>query len=37
MTDDCAIWGKWPERDRLALREMLDTLPLQESQSATPA
>jgi hypothetical protein len=29
MSDDCIICGKWPEKDRWALREMLDTLPLQ--------
>jgi hypothetical protein len=26
--DDCAICGHWPARDRWALREMLDTLPM---------
>jgi hypothetical protein len=30
MGDHCVICCKWPERDRWALREMLDTLPLQE-------
>ena len=30
MSDDCAICGKWPEKDRWALREMIDSLPLQE-------
>ena len=25
--DDCIICSKWPERDRWALQEMLDTLP----------
>jgi hypothetical protein len=25
MSDDCIICGKWPEADRWALREMLDT------------
>ncbi|MDX6462537.1 MAG: hypothetical protein QOE55_6234 [Acidobacteriaceae bacterium] len=24
----CIICGKWPEKDRWALREMLDTLPI---------
>ena len=28
--DDCIICGKWPEKDRWALREMIDSLPLQE-------
>lgn len=28
MPDDCIVCGKWPEADRWALREMLDTLPL---------
>jgi hypothetical protein len=27
---DCVVCGKWPEKDRWALREMIDTLPLQE-------
>jgi len=27
---DCTICGRWPERSRSALREMLDTLPLHE-------
>jgi hypothetical protein len=26
MPDDCIISGKWPERDRRALREMIETL-----------
>jgi hypothetical protein len=26
--DDCLVCGKWPERDRWALREMIDTVPL---------
>ena len=30
MSEDCIICGKWPERDRWALREMIDALPLQE-------
>ena len=30
MCDDCVVCGKWPERDRWALREMLDTLPMDE-------
>jgi len=30
MPDDCIICGKWPEKDRWALREMIDSLPLQE-------
>jgi hypothetical protein len=29
MSDDCAICGKWLEKDRWALREMIDSLPLQ--------
>jgi hypothetical protein len=28
--DDCIICGKWPEKDRWALREMTDSLRLQE-------
>ena len=28
--DDCVICGKWPERDRLALREMIRALPVNE-------
>ena len=28
--DDCIICGKWPEKDRWALREMIDSLPLHE-------
>jgi hypothetical protein len=32
MSDDCVICGKWPERDRWALREMIDSLPLDEEQ-----
>jgi hypothetical protein len=27
---DCVICGKWPEKDRWALPEMIDSLPLQE-------
>jgi hypothetical protein len=27
---DCIICGKWPEKDRWALREMIDSLPLRE-------
>jgi hypothetical protein len=30
MADDCIICGNWPERDRWALREMIDRLPLDE-------
>jgi hypothetical protein len=30
MSDNCIICGKWPEADRWALREMLDTLPLND-------
>jgi len=30
MSNDCIICSKWPERDRWALREMIDSLPLQE-------
>jgi hypothetical protein len=30
LSDDCIICGKWPEKDRWALREMIDSLPLQE-------
>jgi hypothetical protein len=30
MADDCIICGNWPERDRWALREMLDTLPVDD-------
>jgi hypothetical protein len=30
MSDDCVICGKWAEKDRWALREMIDSLPLQE-------
>ena len=30
MSDDCIICGKWPEADHWALREMLDTLPLND-------
>jgi hypothetical protein len=30
MSDDCIICSKWPERDRWALRETLDTLPLDD-------
>ena len=26
--DDCIICGKWPEKDRWALREIIDALPL---------
>jgi hypothetical protein len=28
--DDCIICSKWPEKDRCALREMIDSLPLHE-------
>jgi hypothetical protein len=28
--DDCVVCGKWPEKDRWALREMLDSLPMFE-------
>jgi hypothetical protein len=28
MSGDCIICGHWPEKDRWALREMLDTLPI---------
>jgi len=28
--DDWIICGKWPEKDRWALREMIDSLPLHE-------
>jgi hypothetical protein len=28
--DDCIICGKWPEKDRWALREMIDGLPLDD-------
>jgi hypothetical protein len=30
MPDNCIICREWPERRRRALREMLDTFPLQE-------
>jgi hypothetical protein len=30
FTQDCVVCGKWPERDRWALREMIDARPLQE-------
>jgi hypothetical protein len=30
MSDDCIVCGKWPERERWALREMLDTLPMDD-------
>lgn len=30
LSDDCINCGKWPEKDRWALREMIDSLPLQE-------
>jgi hypothetical protein len=30
MSDDCVVCGKWPDRDRWALRAMTDSLPLQE-------
>jgi hypothetical protein len=30
--DDCIICGKWPERDRWALREMIRSLPLDDEQ-----
>jgi hypothetical protein len=29
---DCVVCGKWPERDRCALREMIESLPLQETE-----
>jgi hypothetical protein len=35
--DDGIICSKWPEKDRWALREMNDSLPLDESKSATSA
>jgi hypothetical protein len=28
--DDCAVCGHWPEADRWALREMLDSIPLSD-------
>jgi hypothetical protein len=28
--DDCVICGQWPEKDRWALREMIDTIPLED-------
>jgi hypothetical protein len=28
--DDCVVCGHWPEKDRWALRETLDTLPMFE-------
>jgi hypothetical protein len=28
--DDCVVCGSWPERDRWALREMIDTIPLSD-------
>jgi hypothetical protein len=30
--DDCINCGKWPEKDRWALRQMIDALPLGEEQ-----
>jgi hypothetical protein len=30
MPADCIICGKWPEKDRWALREMIDSVPLRE-------
>ena len=30
LADDCIVCGKWPEQDRWALREMNDTLPMDE-------
>jgi hypothetical protein len=30
MTENCIVCSKWSERDRWALREMIDSLPLQE-------
>jgi hypothetical protein len=30
--DDCVICGKWPEKDRWALRKTIDRLPLGEEQ-----
>ncbi len=30
MSDDCVICGKWPAKDRWALREMTTSLPLDE-------
>jgi hypothetical protein len=32
MPDDCVICGKWPEKDRWALRKTIDRLPLGEEQ-----
>ena len=28
--DNCVVCGKWPEKDRWALREMIAALPLHE-------
>jgi hypothetical protein len=28
--DDCVVCGKWPAKDRWALREMLTTIPLSD-------
>jgi hypothetical protein len=28
--NDCIVCGRWPEKDRWALREMIETLPVQE-------
>jgi hypothetical protein len=30
MTCDCPVCSHWPEDDRWALREMLDTIPLSD-------
>ena len=30
LEDDCAICGKWPARDRRALRKMIRALPVNE-------
>jgi hypothetical protein len=37
LEDDCIICGKWPERDRWALRAMTEWLPLQEIESVCEA
>ena len=29
--DECVICGHWPEKDRWAVREMIEVLPLQEN------
>jgi hypothetical protein len=29
--DDCVICGHWPEKDRWAVREMIEVLPLREN------